>query len=170
MGILFKQNTPINETRISLIERIVERLARRARKKATGFITPYPISNAAFGSNVKGSVLRYMFPCEGIIVKGMVRLGSKLRGGVKLTVYLFDDSGGTSRSFIIEKKTFLVEPNIDVNSGDCLDISIEAISPEEFITEAWISFLWIPTVKDVAVKSYLLSENENDLLEEGSVT
>ena len=69
---LFIKNTPIDEKRIDFIEQIVSRLTRRAKTTATAIVTPYPISNAVFGDDVRGAILRYMFPCEGVITKNCI--------------------------------------------------------------------------------------------------
>lgn len=168
MRTLFRSKGQINEERISLIETVVERLARRAKKRATGLITPVPISGAAFGDDVKGSVLRYMFPCDGTILKGMLRFGPKLKDGVAVTIHLTNDLGETSQGFIVDKRLFTIEPNIAISGGDCIDISIAPIDSEQRILEAWISFLWVPTVKDTVAKSYLIDELENDLLQQAN--
>ncbi len=59
----------------------------------------------------------------------------------------------------------VVSPNTPVKGGDCLDISIEPGS--ELVTEVWVSFLWVPSVKDIEAKSYLIEELEK-LLTEGA--
>lgn len=162
---LFQKDTPIDEKRISLIETVVSRLALKVHKRAHALITPFPISGAMFGDSVKGSILRYMFPCEGTIVKGAIRLGAKPKVGVKLVVDLLTQTGWSTRDFTIESQILVVEPNVSVVAGDCLDISIDP-AESEIVTEIWVSFLWIPTTKDVEVKSFLISEIQNALLEE----
>ncbi len=154
----------MSEDRIAKLELVTSRLMRRAHKKAVAMITPYPISNAVFGEDVKGSILRYMFPCDGKVNKGMIKLGSKVKKGiVSLVIQISNDNGSKSAGFTIDKKMIAVEPNIEVNAGDCLDITI--LSSEESIKEVWISFLWIPTTKDVEVKSFLIEELESDISE-----
>lgn len=163
---LFPKNVPIDEKRIAFIEKIVTRLTRRAQRKTSAMITPYPISSAVFGEDVKGTVLVYMFPCTGTITKGLVDIGKRLKEGATIEIDLRDKTGGQSKTYIMSRATFLSEPNISVDSGDRLKISIFPNSDEEFITEAWVSFLWVPSVKEVTIKQHLISKLENDLLEE----
>ena len=172
---IFKSNTPINQERISFIELVVTRLARRARKKAIALITPYPISNAVFGKDVRGVILRYMFPCEGTITKGLIVLGRKPDTGVSIGVKISNDIHVDSKGYIITRKSLLVEPGISVDSGDRLEISINPVTEKDIVTEAWTSFLWIPSVRDIEAKSFLIDELEegllefqNNLLEEGT--
>lgn len=166
----FKPNMPIDEKRISLIEKVVVRIARGAMLsgKARGLITPYPISNAIFGDNIRGPVLRYMFPCDGTITKGLIHFGSRLRNGIKLSVYISSGASNRIDSFTIDNESFLIEPNVEIISGSRLTVSVDPINPEEVINEVWISFLWVPSIRDVDAKSFLISELEGDLLEEGS--
>jgi len=165
---LFIKNVPIDEKRIDFIEKMITRLSRRQRKKTVALITPYPISNAVIGDEVKGVVLRYMFPCEGVITKGVIDLGKKPKQEVAITFALMGDETGTSKVFVLTKKRLVIKPDIKASAFDRLTISISYKSekPEDAVTEFWTSFLWVPTVKDVEVKSYLIDELENDLLEE----
>jgi len=153
------------EKRIKQLEIITGRLMRRARKKAVGLITPYPISSASFGEKVEGVILRYMFPCEGIIVKGMIRFKEKPKKWHAINIKVFGDSKSSSEGFVVDRKRLVVEPNLAVEDGDCLEISLES-SPEDTATEVWISFLWTPSIKEATAKSFLISELENDLLQE----
>ncbi len=165
---LFTKNVPIDEKRISHIERIVARLTRRARSVTKAIITPYPISYCATGDDIVGDILKYLFCSRGQVVKGMVILGSKPKEGVAIVISITNDLGKTEKSYNITRKSIIVEPNFTIFSGDKLTVSIYPINPEvDKITEVWLSFLWIPHVKDAEVKNFLIDEIENDLLERG---
>jgi len=151
----------MDNKRIERLETITERLMRRAGKRATALITPYPISNAVFGEKVEGPILRYMFPCDGIVTKGFVRLGKKPKTNIVLGVKMFNETGSSSKGFSLEKKFLGIQPNLPVIAGDCLEVSV--ISPDEPVTEIWIAFLWKPSIKDVEAKSFLIEELEDDL-------
>ena len=151
----------MDNKRIEQLETITTRLMRRAGKRTTALITPYPISNAVFGEKIEGSVLRYMFPCDGTVTKGIVRLGKKPKINITLDVKMFNELGSSPKGFSLEKKLSFIQPNLPVIAGDCLEISLEP--SEEPVTEIWISFLWKPTMKDVEAKSYLIEELEDDL-------
>ena len=149
------------EDRVKQLEMVTTRLMRRSGKRAAVLITPYPISNAVFGEKVEGPVLRYMFPCDGVVTKGFVRLGKKPKTNVMLGVKMFNESGSASKGFSLERKFLSIQPNLTVIAGDCLEISLDP--GEEIVTELWISFLWRPTVRDIEAKSYLIEELEDDL-------
>ena len=155
------------EDRIKRLELISERLLRRSRKVSTAILTPYPISNASIGDAVKGVILRYMFPCSGKVTKGAIDLGKKPRQDVTITISISNESGGGSRAFTFTKRRTIVEPNIDIVALDRLEVSVDynEEKPENALTECWVSLLWIPTVKDVEVKNFLIEELENDISE-----
>ena len=152
------------QEQIDKIQKITDRLMRRAGKKTHVLITPYPISNAVFGEKVEGPILRYMFPCAGIITKGMIRLGKKPKTITSINVKLSNDSGSDSKGFVLAKNLMPIQLDLSVVAGDCLELSI---TPNEAdpVTEVWVSLLWKPTIKDVEAKSYLNEELENDLQE-----
>jgi len=160
---LFEKGLRINEKRIARIEKIVTQVARRTQNRAVAMITPYPISNAVFGEDVKGVILRYMFPCTGIITKGLIVLGKKPKQGVGIEVKITNNVRAEAKSYIINKQGLSIEPKLKVNSGDKLEISIKSI--DDKVEEVWISFLWKPFVKDVEKESLLIDDLENGLLE-----
>lgn len=151
------------DSRITKLETITKRLSRRSVKKATGLITPYPISSAVIGDNVVGTILHYMFPCDGAITKGMVHFGKKPVNNVTIDIELANESGMSAISYNTDKQDFIITAETPVKSGNRLSVSIESLEP---ITEVWIAFLWVPTVKDVKAKSFLLDEILNDNQEE----
>lgn len=149
--------------KVDRLEMIVNRLLRRASKRSVALITPYPISSASFGDDIKGSILRYMFPCDGTITKGFVRLGEKPKEGVSIEVKMFNDEGSAVKGFTLDKRLLGIEPNLKVKAGDCLDISV--ISGESPVKEIWVSFLWKPSISDIEAKSYLIADLEKDIEE-----
>ena len=149
------------EKRVKNLETIVKRLSRRSRKVASAMITPYPISNAVFGDNISGNILHYMFPCVGKITKGLILVGNKLENGAIVSISIKDDVHEESKSYVIVNKITLTNPNIDIDSGDRLTISIKPNDPEESITEVWMSFLWVPSMKEIDIKNFLIDKLES---------
>ena len=140
---------------------------RRSRKTAKAIVTPYPISNAVIGSDLigkslEGVILRYMFPCEGKITKGYIRLDKKPRDGVNIGVRIFNDESSESKGFTVEKKTLAINTDLDVKPGDCLEVTLTAIG-ESMVSEVWVSMLWVPISGDV--QSFLIEELEKQIEE-----
>jgi hypothetical protein len=156
------------DSKLKQLDLITKRLMRRTHKRVVGMITPYPISNATFGDKVEGVILRYMFPCEGVLSKGMIKVDKKTKKSITIDLKIFGDSGSSSKGFFVDKKTFSFDLNISISSGDCLEILLTNDS-EESLTEVWISLLWTPTTKSIESKSFLIEELENDLSKEQEV-
>jgi len=150
------------ESRVKKLEMIIKRLARRSRKTTTAIITPYPISNAVFDDSINGSVLRYLFPCTGKISKALIIINNKLKEGAFVEITIKDDVHTESKSFIITKKINLKHLDLEVDSGDMLNVSVKSVNEQESITEVWMSFLWIPSIKDVHMKNFLIDNLENE--------
>lgn len=159
---LFPKDSGINEKRIAFIERVVSRLARRSAKTAKAMITPYPISNSVIGEAVSGDILKYMFPCSGVIKKGAVVLGERPKEGAVVGITIANDMGENYKSYVINRKNILVEPSLNVSAWDRLTVSISAIG-ESVVNEIWVSLLWVPDVKEVDVKTCLIEELEAEL-------
>lgn len=167
---MFKKNIPIDEKRISFIENVVTRLTRRAKKHAITLTPPCPISGAFFGNGIKDFTFHYMFPCDGKITKGAIDFGKKPRKEILINFKLMGSETGITKSFATVKKRLIMSPDVEVKEGDKLTISIDydydEEKPENNINELWVSFLFIPAIKDAEAKRFLIDNLENDLLEE----
>jgi len=163
---LFDKSKPIDD-RLEQLELVASRLARRTNTGKSAMITPYPISSATFGEDVRGPVLRYMFPCDGVVSKGMLRFSRKPKIPVPINIDITNEETSQARGYIVEKQQIIVKPDLAVKAGDCLTIYISP-DEQEKVTEVWISFLWIPSVSDVVTKSFLIEELDNVMLEEGN--
>ena len=156
---IFSKDAPIDEKRISKIETVLLRLMRRSKKTAEAILTPYPISNCITGEDVSGTILKYMFAARGIIGKGRIQFDKKLKSGVRITVLLENDLGGQSKSYIANRNIMLVEPNLEVFSGDRLTVSVNPTNPDEGpLNEVWVAFIWTPRVGEATVKSFLIDK------------
>jgi len=153
------------EKRIKKLEAIVARLVRRERKKVTVVIPPYPISNAVFGDRIDGTILTYMFPCDGVISKGVIDFGSRPKRESTVSISIMGIESGRSESYKINTKSSIMEHDIIVSEFDRLTISISYTSdkPEDDLKEVWISMLWVADIKDSKVKQLAYEEIENDI-------
>uniref|UniRef100_A0A6H1ZK80 Uncharacterized protein n=1 Tax=viral metagenome TaxID=1070528 RepID=A0A6H1ZK80_9ZZZZ len=166
MNPLFNK-TSNDKDRIAKLELVVTRLARRSRKTALAVITPYPISNAIsseglIGKSLEGVILRYMFSWPGKITKGHIRLDKKPKEGVEIYVRIFNDVISESKGFTVDKKTLSVDTNLEVKSGDCLEVTLTPIGESE-VKEIWVSMLWVPNSGDV--QNFLIEDLEKQIKE-----
>lgn len=145
--------------RLDKLEIMVNRLSRRSVKKMSAIITPVPISNCVIGEEVKGDILKYLFPCPGTIVKGGIFLPEKLESGAAVVLTIEGSTGNKSRSYQITRRNMILEPNIKTDTWDRLTISFHTINPEkDKVNEVWIALLWTPKVKDATIKNYLIEK------------
>ena len=165
---LFLKNTPIDEKRISFIEKVLSRLTRRQVKTSKAIITPYPISNAIFSDKVDGAILRYLFPCKGKITKVVVDLGKKPKQEININIHLSNELDGKGNDFSILKRNFNTDLDINVDEFSKLSVNInyENNKDEDNITECWIALLWVPDIKDTKIKQFLLDELLENVSEE----
>jgi len=159
---IFIQNTPIDEKRISFIERIVSRLAMSIGESGNIKVitTPYPISNCVVGDDVSGPVLRYMFCASGHISSYMIHLGKAPKGGANISLLIESGEASVNNSFIMSTRQIQSKISTRVNSGDRITVSIDPIDKKFPITEVWISFLWTPLLKETSIKSFLIEDLE----------
>jgi hypothetical protein len=150
-----------NEKRLALRE------ARKVKKQKVTLITPFPISGASFGEDVRGSILRYMFPCQGEITKGLIKLGTRPKNGATVTVKISNSLGSISKDYLIQTKELTISPKLPISDGHCLDISINALEP---IQEVWASFLWVPAKQYVEKEIYYEDIEGDSTLREPSVS
>jgi len=154
------------EDRISKLETVVSRLARRSKKTVSAIIAPIPISSCITGEDIRGDILKYMFAARGTINKAIMVLSKKPSTGVVVNISISNDAGGSSKNYIVTNKSSIFEPNIEVFSSDRLSISIEPIDKEkDKITEVWIAFTWTPHVHESKIKNHLIDELEKSALE-----
>ena len=151
---LFPKNTAINQERIERIEKVITRLTYRTKKSDKAIITPYPISNAIVGENLvggclEGVILRYLFPCEGKITKGYIKLDKRPKDGVNIDVRIFNGAKSESKGFTVSTKTVAIDTALDVSPGDCLEVTLTPLSEKSDVKEIWISMLWVPTTGDI---------------------
>lgn len=140
-------------------DKILERLFRRSHKVAKAIVSPYPVSNQVSGENLSGEILHYMFCAEGTVTKGMIHLGKKPKEPISIELLLEDKTSGNSAFYSLEKQDTTIGFELPVRAGTRLTISIEGNGTDP-VTEVWVSFLWIPTVKDAESKQFLISELE----------
>ena len=162
--IIFPGNISIDEKRISFIERIVSRLARRSRKVAKAMISPIPISSCVIGEDVSGTIMKALL-FEGKVNRLVIQFNERPKNIIETDIVVGDYG---NIHFLRNMKNVI---DLDLNScdGDILRISINSMDPEYKITEVLTSILWTPTKQDIEVKSFLIDKLEEtviDLLEE----
>ena len=164
--IVFPKGIPIDEKRISFLEKVVARLTRRAKTTRSTIITPYPISACIMRNDISGEVLRYMFSSPGKITTCSTYFNKKPKNGINLSIELVNEPGGKANSFLLSNKEHEFTVDLIATKNNRLTISLNPLSDEEGVDEVWISLLWVPDVKETVIKHQLIKDLENDISEE----
>ena len=156
------------EEQMKFVDIMLERLNRKKEKIAKGLITPFPISNFV-DFPVEGVVLKYMFPVNGQLLFGGMFIEKLPKDGVDILFNLQTSNNlGTYRteSMFTKSNTFTIRPNIDIRSGNKLTVSVIPKIEGSEVSGVWTSLLWIPAMKELAIKKILIDELEKIGLEE----
>lgn len=156
---LFIQNTPIDEKRISFIEKVVSRLSRRSGKVAKAMISPIPISICVFGEEISGNIMKSLL-FKGTVVRGIVQLGEKPKGVVRIEIKISDGAKMDTKAIYLDKQRGVIDLNLPVLDGSVLSISIYPENEADKITEIMMSVLWTPDKTEIDVKNFLIDELE----------
>jgi len=151
-------DTASNEERLAKLEKVVKRLTLRQNKVATGLITPYPIS-ATIEGDVEGKVLAYPIPCKGVIKKGFVKFDSKPKCLVDVRVEVESPEQLQSKTLVTERKANVKDLSIETEPGSEVVVTL-SYRGDWKASKVSISLLWIPNVRDVEAKSFLIDELE----------
>lgn len=157
---LFIKNVAIDEKRISFIETIVARLARRTRKTVAVIMPPLPISACVIGDDVRGDILRYMFCSDGTVDRLSISLNAKPKETVDVEFRILGEESERAAIFfhVRRSESFGIEEL--VKKGEKVVISIYPRDPEEKLTEVWAAFVWTPLVNDSKVTQLLIDDLE----------
>lgn len=157
---LFESGVPIDESRISFIEKVVARLARRSRKTTTVMIPPLPISACVVGDDVRGDILRYMFCLDGTVDKVSISLNAKTKDIVDVEVKVAGEESENTTLLFLAKKSESFEIAESIESGEKVVISVTPRDPEERLTEVWVAFTWTPVVSEAKTMKLLIDDIE----------
>lgn len=145
------------EEKMSHLNVLLKRMSKKLHKTVTGIITPFPISGYA-KDPVDSVVLRYMFPAGGKITVGGAYIESMPKDGIDIYTNIHRGDSVISNSVWTNKKYVLINPDVGILAGDRLVISVVPKGGE--VSGIWISFLWVPEVKDSEIKQFLIEDLE----------
>ncbi len=146
------------EEQMKSVDVILKQMSGKLQKTVVGIITPFPISGYT-DVPVNSVVLRYMFPADGKVTIGFAFVENMPECGVDIYINLHRGDAVDSVSIFTKKQTITVEPDIEVFAGDRLVVSMKVKGQGE-VTGIWISFLWVPKIKDAEVKQFLIDDLE----------
>jgi len=149
---IFLANVPIDEKRIGFIERVVSRLARRAKSNTKVIQSPYPM--------ICTGPMSCMFPSKGVWNRLVVKLLKVPKGGA--TVVCKIDTATEMYTRYPVKELFVEEVNINIKVGDLVRAWVEPVVEDEEVGEYFISLLWTPRIKEGTIRKFLIDELDKE--------
>ena len=145
------------EDKMKHLNVLLKRMSKKLHKTVTGIITPFPISGY-IRDPVDNVVLRYMFPASGKVTVGGAYIEIMPKDGIDIYTNIHRGDSVLSNSVWTNKKYVLINPDVGILAGDRLVISVVPKGGE--VSGIWISFLWVPEVKDSEIKQFLIEDLE----------
>jgi len=152
---MFRKDIP-DKDRLSKLEMVVTRLARRIHKTVVGIIPSIPLSACISGEDVKGEILRVLV-FKGNISKGVIIFNNKPRN-VLLEVSILSDQGAETRTINLDRQKTLFDLDIDTSDGSMIKVSIWSTDEKYRITEVWLGVLWNPHMSNNKIEQRLIEE------------
>jgi len=145
------------EEKMKHLNVLLKRMSKRLHKTVVGVITPFPISGYA-KDIADSAVLRYMFPASGKITVGGMYVENMPKDGIDIYTNIHRGELVISREIWTNKKYVLIDPDAEILAGDRLVVSV--VSKGGDVSGIWVSFLWVPEVKDSEIKQFLIDDLE----------
>lgn len=147
------------EKQIKHIDTILSRILRRMHKTVVAITPPVPVFNYLPRPEADGTLLRSILP-QGRIIRGFMYIGNYAeRKEVKFTAVVSGPGGGRSKDFSTGRNLFIVDPNIEVETGSRLRFFTH--SPE-MISDVWVGFLIQVAVRDSYKEQLVLDALEGN--------
>ena len=154
---MFIQNTPIDEKRISFIERVVSRLSRRTHKTTTAVIPPQVIMAYKSGEDIHGDIFKGIL-FKGRLGKTILLFNEKPKSEIRIDIKVLSGDKGETKTFYVSRIKSEVDLDIDTKDGTIISISIYSVDEKYKVTEVWISTLWHPSVSSSKTEQYLIDD------------
>lgn len=151
---LIKGNTL--KKQMESVDKILKSYSYKLHRTSTGLITPFPISN--YSETSEKPIIKYMFPADGKITAGGMCIEGMPKAGVSVNITVC--SGLECESKVVETRRHntAISPNLKVRFGSRLIVKIDPINDGDVVSDIWIAFLWIPAVKDIEARQFLIDD------------
>jgi len=146
------------EKKFTHVERILQRFSRRLHKTVIGLIPASPIFGYCESSIKDATVLRAIFPADGIITHTAMR-AEKCNKGSLVTVNVTSGNEELIKTFPLKARAVVQEVNFPVEAGDSLMIEVVDES-EEGVFGVWVGLLYQVGMKDLASTKFLIDQFE----------
>lgn len=164
--VIFKKGEPINEKRISLIEKVVTRLSIRAQKVTTTIIPSQLLSVHSKDDSetgVSGVVYKQLL-FKGTLDKGLVVFNKKPKAPICIEFKCLGDNSGVTKTLYIDKIKDRIDLDINTEDGTILNINVRPTDKEKIINELYLSMLWTPFITSTTINQCLIDNLEKEAI------
>lgn len=148
---------PIEVETMEDVGKILTRFQRKLRKVVVGLAPAVPIYAYCLEVPPDGTLLRYMFPVQGRILKVMVRVvGAKTDKPILIRVELMGSPKGQYAEFVLKRELTSLLLDFPVEEGDRLIVS----TPETSFAGIELSALFVSSVRVGDVHKVMVEELE----------
>ena len=146
------------DQKLNHVEKILQRFSRRLHKIVAGVIPPSIVYGYVDEPNEAGVILKCIVPADGSISKACLAVDEYTgKGQVKFTVAISNGGESNSKSFMTRKPIEIVNVDIPVIAGDCLELTTE-IPPA--VKGVYATILYNIGLKDSQIQTVMIDELE----------
>jgi len=149
------------EKKFKHLEVILQRMIRRLNKVVVGIIPASPIFGYCEKPVNDSFIMRAIFPADGMITQAVVR-ADECSKDARIMVDIISGPDEITKSFLVSKKTKVLEVNYPVKAGDSLEAWVEDSNEKAY--GFWLGFLYQVGRKDMLSMNIPIKQIE-ELLE-----
>jgi hypothetical protein len=150
------------EAKLNALAKSIQQLQRQPASVATHTMPPIPISQCTEVPAEDGTVMKFMFPADGIIKRAAIFVEQmpvddkgRAVSMVEVDARFYNASGATKQSFEVYRKPLVMELEVPVKAGDRLRVSLR----EGVVAKGvWCAFLYDIAQKHHAITQVLVEE------------
>lgn len=158
----------INDPEVSLDAKLaalcksIQQLQRQPASVATHTMPPIPISQCSEKPAEDGTVMKFMFPADGVIKRAAIfveqmPVDDKGRpiSMIEVDARFYNSGGATKQSFEVYRKPLVMDLDVPIKAGDRLRVSLR----EGVVASGvWCAFLYDIAQKHHAITQVLVEE------------
>lgn len=152
------------DEKFASVENVLRRMGRRLSTKVIGVLPVSPIYDFIYEPETDGVVMRKLVPAPGIITKLCFYAASKGDKAIGVHVELANSLNNTmSRvDYAVKRNTIALVPNLKVDTGDRITISVTADNAEELekLRGIWVALLYEIDYNSLKQTEFLLEQFE----------
>ena len=157
MKVELKGDTP--DKKFKHLERITERMSRKLQKTVIGLLPASPVFGFC-ADPTSGSIMRAIFPSDGLITKIAVYFGRRAKENPEIEI-IVEEMGSSGREVHVvpvPKKGIVAEVNYPIKAGTRVQANV--VNPTEEVGDVWVGFLYEVAMQDLTKNKIAIEQFE----------